>query len=88
MPRVIASTSAQDIIDWRIKHNATQAEAAQALGVHMRTIQSWEAGKNEAPFYLWWALLDGNANQLLQWHREQKSSDQAEKPIAKPTTTD
>ena len=39
--------SASEIKEIRIKHNMTQRLFAEALGVSVKTVESWEAGTNK-----------------------------------------
>ncbi len=37
---------------WRIEHGYTQAEIAEVLGVHFRTISKWEIGARKIPPFM------------------------------------
>lgn len=46
-----------DIAEWRRIHGFTQREAAERLGVNIRTVQKWEGGERTPPPYLGELLL-------------------------------
>lgn len=49
---------------WRARMRWTQKQAAVALGVHIHTVKSWEAGRQEITLpteLLMWALEGGSA---------------------------
>ncbi|MBI5633911.1 MAG: helix-turn-helix transcriptional regulator [Nitrospirae bacterium] len=42
----------QQFQQWRIDHDYTQAEIAEVLGVHYRTISKWEIGARKIPPFM------------------------------------
>jgi len=42
----------EELRAWRIKHDLSQAELAELLGVGQNTISRWEQGKRSVPLYL------------------------------------
>ena len=44
------------LVDYRRKHDYSQAEAAASVGVCSRTWQMWEYGNHEPPKMLWLLL--------------------------------
>lgn len=45
-----------EIRDWRVRHNLTQEQLAQILGVQRYTIQRWEWSQSNPPWMLHLAL--------------------------------
>ena len=44
--------SGEELRAWRIKHDLSQAELAELLGVKQSAISRWETGKHSIPPYL------------------------------------
>ena len=44
--------SGEELRAWRIKHDLSQAELAELLGVNQSTISHWEIGYRTIPLYL------------------------------------
>ena len=49
--------SGEELRAWRIKHDLSQAELAELLGLHQTAISHWESGKRKIPDYLSLLLL-------------------------------
>ena len=52
----IVSMKPDDLINWRSKHNLTQIELAEKLGVTKACVSRWESGKRKLPAFLHLAL--------------------------------
>ena len=44
--------SGEELRNWRIKHDLSQQELAELLGVAKTTISSWETGHRNIPVYI------------------------------------
>ena len=44
--------SGEEIRNWRLKHDLSQQELAELLGIDQTTISAWEKGKRVPPKYL------------------------------------
>jgi len=44
--------SGQELREWRLKHDLSQAELAELLGVSQKAISHWEVGDRKIPLYL------------------------------------
>ena len=49
--------SGEELRAWRIKHDLSQAELAELLGVKQSTISGWELNKRKIPPFLFLSLL-------------------------------
>ena len=44
--------SGEELRTWRIKHDLSQAELAELLGINQKTISFWELEKRKIPNYM------------------------------------
>ena len=49
--------SGEELRKWRLKHDLSQAELAELLGVSQNTISQWENGVRQMPVYMPLLLL-------------------------------
>lgn len=58
--------SGQELREWRLKHDLSQAELAELLGVTSKAISNWEIGLRKPPAFLSLALKFLEQNGYVQ----------------------
>ena len=48
--------SGEELRKWRLKHDLSQAELAELLGVAQQTVSRWESGSRKIPPYMCYLL--------------------------------